>query len=338
MNIYNTKYHTNEFDNKTILISGGAGFIGSNIVEYLLMHNNVKVRVLDNLSNGFKENIEPFLPNPNFTFIEGDITNLKTCRDACIGVDLLTHQAALGSVPRSIENPLATHDANVTGFINMLIAARDANVDRIVYASSSSVYGDTTISPKVEGVEGTPLSPYAVSKVTNEYYAGVFARTYNMKIIGLRYFNVFGPRQNPKGPYAAAIPIFLEGLLNNTPVYINGDGEQTRDFTFVENAVQANVKALIATMPEAFNKVYNIALGDSTSINDVYNGLCEITGIHTPATHREDRPGDVRSSHADIKLVEKMLNYQPQVKLKEGLQKTYDWFKESMSYVQSTNK
>ena len=338
MSIYTRKFHTNELENKTVLITGGAGFIGSNIVEYLLKHNSVKVRVLDNLSNGFLENIEEYKSNPNFTFIEGDITDLQTCRDACIGVDLVTHQAALGSVPRSIENPLATHDSNVTGFINMLIAARDANVDRIVYASSSSVYGDTVISPKVEGVEGTPLSPYAVSKVTNEYYAGVFARTYNMKIIGLRYFNVYGPKQNPKGPYAAAIPIFLEGLLTNTPVYINGNGEQTRDFTFVENAVQANIKALIAKKPEAFNTVYNIALGDSTSINDVYKGLCELTGIHTPAIYREERPGDVKSSHADIELVKKMLDYQPQVRLREGLQKTFDWFKESMSYVQSTIK
>ncbi|HQV01317.1 MAG TPA: NAD-dependent epimerase/dehydratase family protein, partial [Bacteroidia bacterium] len=229
--MYNTSFHTPTLNNKAVLITGGAGFIGSNIVAYLMQHGVRKVRVLDNLSNGFKKNIAPYLSNPSFEFIEGDITNYETCLKVCEGIDVVTHQAALGSVPRSIKDPVATHAANATGFINMLWAAKNCNVNRFIYASSSSVYGDAQQSPKIEANLGKPLSPYAVSKLTNELYASIFAHTYGMQLIGLRYFNVFGPQQDPNGPYAAAIPIFMDALLNNQTAFINGDGLTTRDFT-----------------------------------------------------------------------------------------------------------
>lgn len=327
--LYKTPFHTDDISTKTFLVTGGAGFIGSNLVEYLLKYGAKKVSVLDNLSNGFKKNIEPFLSNPAFEFIEGDITDVDTCKKACDGIDLVAHQAALGSVPRSIKFPLATHAANATGFLNMLSAAKDAGVQRFVYASSSSVYGDSKVSPKKEEGIGKALSPYAVSKLTNELYAGVFALNYGMKIIGLRYFNIFGPRQDPNGPYAAAIPLFMDALINNTPAYINGDGEHSRDFTFIENAVQANVNALFCKNDEAFNKVYNVAVGENTSLNTLFTTLQELSGNSTKPEYREERPGDIRHSLADISLARKMLGYDPKVKLKEGLDITLKWFAEN---------
>lgn len=324
--MFDKPFHTNSLHGQSFLISGGAGFIGSNIVEYLLKYGASKVRVLDNLSNGFKRNIQPYLSIPGFEFIEGDITDLTSCLKACEGIDFVTHQAALGSVPRSIEFPLLTHAANSTGFLNMLIASRDSAVKRFVYASSSSVYGDLQASPKRESTLGSPLSPYAVSKLTNELYAGVFSLNYGMKIIGLRYFNVFGPRQDPNGPYAAAIPLFMDALLNQKDAFINGSGEQTRDFTFVENAVQANIRAFFTDHPDAFNRIYNVAVSESVSVLDLYNFLQELTGSKTKPIHREERKGDVRNSLADITMAKEMLGYDPKVKVKEGLQLTLDWF------------
>jgi len=323
-------FHEHPLQSQSFLITGGAGFIGSNIVEYLLKYGASKVRVLDNLSNGFKRNVAPWLSNPAYEFMEGDITDPATCARACQGIDYVTHQAALGSVPRSIEFPLHTHAANATGFLNMLVAARDAGVKRFIYASSSSVYGDLQASPKVEAQLGRPLSPYAVSKLTNELYAGVFSLNYGMKIIGLRYFNVFGPRQDPHGPYAAAIPLFMDALLNNKTAYINGNGEQTRDFTFVENAVEANIRAFFTSHPDAFNRIYNVAVSESVSINGLFSILKELTGSNQMPVYREDRKGDVKNSLADISLAGKMLGYNPQVKVKEGLGITLSWFKESM--------
>jgi len=322
-------FHSNDIQNKAFLVTGGAGFIGSNIVDYLLTNKALKVRVLDNLSNGFKRNIEPYLNNPAFEFIEGDITDPATCVKACEGINMVTHQAALGSVPRSISFPLNTHAANATGFLNMLVAARDAGVDRFVYASSSSVYGDLTDSPKVESRIGRSLSPYAVSKYTNELYAGVFALNYGLKVIGLRYFNVFGPRQDPNGPYAAAIPLFMDSLQNGKDAFLNGDGEQTRDFTFVLNAVQANIRAFFTDNPEAFNKVYNVAVGENISVKKLFTELAVIADKNAQPKYREERPGDIKNSLADISLAKKYLGYQPVVKLKEGLQITFDWFKKT---------
>ncbi|HCI58681.1 MAG: SDR family oxidoreductase [Bacteroidetes bacterium] len=327
--IYERAYHQQSLKDKAFLITGGSGFIGSNIVEYLLVHGAGKVRVLDNLANGYKKNIEPFLKHPSFEFIEGDITNADTCLKAMKGIQYVSHQAALGSVPRSLANPLATHHANATGFLNMLWAAKESGIERIVYASSSSVYGDSPELPKREHITGNPLSPYAVSKMSNELYAYTFCMHYDMKIIGLRYFNVFGPNQNPDNPYAAAIPLFMKALLKDQPAYIFGDGEQSRDFTFVENAVQANIRALFSEHKDACNKVYNIAVGESISLNKLLKHLMHITGKKIEPVFKEERPGDVKNSLADISLAMQYLGYNPLVKVKEGLALTVPWFKKN---------
>ncbi|MGQ0829752.1 MAG: SDR family oxidoreductase [Bacteroidota bacterium] len=325
--MYNTPFHTTDISKKTFLVTGGAGFIGSNLVEYLLKYNAKKVIVLDNIATGFEENIKPYLLLPNFKFIKGDICTIDDCHKACEGVDYVFHQAALGSVPRSIQNPIATHNVNATGFINVLIAARDAKVKRVVYASSSSVYGDSKILPKVEDQIGKQLSPYAVSKMTNELYGEIFAKTYTMEVVGLRYFNIFGPRQNPQGEYAAAIPLFINALLHDQSPAINGDGEQTRDFTFVENAVQANVKAMFAENLNTQGNVFNIAIGERISLNQLINTLKKLISSDKQAIYRSERPGDVRDSLADISKAKKYLNYQPQIKTEEGLKHTLEWFK-----------
>lgn len=327
--MYEKPFHTIDISSKTFLVTGGSGFIGSNIVEYLVAHNAGKVIVLDNLSTGFKENIDPYLSKENFTFIKGDICNMDDCKKACVGVDYVFHQAALGSVPRSIKNPIATHNVNATGFLNVLIAARDANVKRVVYASSSSVYGDSKILPKVEHQIGRQLSPYAVSKMTNELYGEIFAKTYSMEIIGLRYFNIFGPRQNPQGEYAAAIPLFISALLNNEPPTLNGDGEQTRDFTFVANAVQANIKAMFAQNINTIGDVFNIAVGERISLNQLVNILKNLIGTSIAHLYRAERAGDIRDSLADISKASTLLNYNPEIKIEEGLKFTLDWFKEN---------
>lgn len=324
--MYDNKFHQGEISNRSFLVTGGAGFIGSNIVEYLVKYGAGKVRVLDNLSEGKLANIEQYMDLPNFEFIEGDICDPEICRKACEGVDIVSHQAALGSVPRSLKDPIATNNVNVSGFVNMLTAVRDADVKRFVYASSSSVYGDSTEMPKREDNTGNALSPYAVSKKVNELYAQVFADAYGLEVIGLRYFNIFGPRQNPKGPYAAVVPLFVDALLDNVSPYINGDGEQSRDFTFVENAVQANVKAMLTDNEEALNEVYNVALGERITINQLFEILKELTGSTTNAIHREPREGDVRDSLADTSKAEKLLGYEPAIKVNEALKLTLDWY------------
>jgi UDP-N-acetylglucosamine 4-epimerase len=321
------KFHSEDLSNHLFLITGGSGFIGSNIVEYLLDHNAGRVRVLDNLLTSSKDNIEKFIGLPNFEFIEGDIRDLDTCHLACKGITHISHQAALGSVPRSVKDPIATHSINATGFLNMLVAARDAGVKQFVYASSSSVYGDHPTLPKVEAETGNPLSPYAVSKKTNELYANVFATTYNMNIIGLRYFNVFGPNQSPAGAYAAVIPLFMQAVLDHKSPMIDGDGEQTRDFTYVENAVQANMRAMLTTNAKALNQVYNVAVGERISVNELFNMIAALTNSDLKPTHRETRPGDIRNSLADISKAKENLAYSPTVKAAEGLKRTFEWFR-----------
>jgi UDP-N-acetylglucosamine 4-epimerase len=327
--MYNKAYHPNQISNLSFLVTGGAGFIGSNLVEYLLHHNAGKVVVLDNYATGYASNLEPFKHHSNLEIINGDICSLDDCNKACVGIDYVLHQAALGSVPRSVENPIATNKVNVDGFLNMLVAARDAKVKRFVYASSSSVYGDSKVLPKVESQIGNPLSPYAVTKLLNELYADVFAKTYQMEITGLRYFNIFGPRQNPGGPYAAAIPLFMDALLSNNPAYINGDGGQTRDFTFVQNAVEANIKALFSVKNAGDPMVFNVAVSDRISIKELYEILKNVSGSKIDAIHRSERPGDIRDSLADISSAKKYIGYDPQVKMVDGLKITMDWFRQA---------
>ena len=322
----NNNFHTKDLSNADFLVTGGAGFIGSHIAEYLLKNGARKVRVLDNMVNGFDKNLAVLRPYPAFEFIEGDIRNADTCQQACVGISYVSHQAALGSVPRSIKNPVATSDSNTTGFLNMMLAARDAGVKRFIYASSSSVYGDSTVTPKTEKALGNPLSPYAVSKLTNELYANVFAMHYGMEVIGLRYFNVFGPRQDPNGPYAAAIPLFMNAMLFGTSAQIFGDGTQTRDFTFVENAVQANIRALFTTNAEALNKVYNVAVGESVSVNELFNVIRDLTESIKQPEYIGERKGDIKNSLADISMAKKLLGYQPHFHLREGLMHTIEWF------------
>jgi len=326
--LYSESFHGNEaLEDYSFLVTGGAGFIGSHIVEYLMRHDAGKVRVLDNLLTGNIENIKPFLNHPNFEFIEGDINDLTTCQKACKNIDFLSHQAALGSVPRSVKDPARTNLINVNGFLNMMVAAKDNNIRKVVYASSSSVYGDEKTLPKVEHRVGIPLSPYAVTKKCNELYAKVFSLNYGMKIIGLRYFNVFGPRQDPNGPYAAVIPIFIDRSYKNEAVYIDGDGLQTRDFTFVANAVQANIRSLFTSNEDAFGEVYNIAYGERFSVLDMYKTICEYLETPLHAVHRESRQGDIRDSLADIGKAEEKLGYRPKFSFSEGIQHTIPFYK-----------
>lgn len=315
---------------KKILVTGGAGFIGSNIVERLLSLG-YKVRVLDNLSSGKQENADMFSDHPNYEFILGDIRNFTDCQKACDGVDAISHQAALGSVPRSIQFPIDTNANNIDGYVNMLVAAKDRGIKRFVYASSSSVYGDEPILPKVEHRIGNPLSPYAVTKANNEVYADVFAKTYNMELIGFRYFNIFGPRQDPNGQYAAVMPLFIKALLNNEAPFINGDGEQSRDFTYVDNAVQANILGLTTDNPDAVNQVYNVALGERFTINEMYDAICQLLDKNIAAIHREPRAGDIRDSLADISKAQTLLGYQPTHKFVDGLPLTIEYFKRIFS-------
>ena len=326
--MYEIKYHPKDISQLSFLVTGGAGFIGSNIVEYLLKYGAKKVRVLDNLSTGRLSNFDGFKDNPAFEFIKGDIRNLDTCRKACEGINYISHQAALGSVPRSIKEPENTNAVNVDGFVNMLIAAKDEKVSRFVYASSSSVYGDEKSLPKVEEKIGNPLSPYAVSKYTNELYGRVFQSVYGMQIVGLRYFNIFGPRQDPNGEYAAVIPLFVSKIMKRETVFIDGDGEQTRDFTFVENAVQANVKAMLSDNPEVAGNVFNIAVGANFSVNRLYNETQKLLASDHKATYREARKGDIRNSLADISKAERLFGYSPQFYFDQGLAITVSYFRD----------
>lgn len=319
-----------------ILVTGGAGFIGSNLVEALLQQEEVTfVRVLDNLATGSLRNLEAFRDHPKFEFVEGDIRSFETCLQACEGIDGISHQAALGSVPRSIREPLTSNEVNVTGTLNIFTAAKEKGIRRVVYAASSSTYGDHPGLPKVEDVIGQPLSPYAVTKYVNELYAGVYARVYGLQLIGLRYFNVFGPRQNPKGPYAAVVPIFIQAVLNNEPPLINGDGEHSRDFTFVANAVQANLRALFTTHAAAVNQVYNIAFGDQTTLNSLLETIKEIAGSDLAPKYGSERTGDVRHSLADITKARTLLGYDPRYNMREGLKITFEWYRQQHNFSYS---
>jgi UDP-N-acetylglucosamine/UDP-N-acetylgalactosamine 4-epimerase len=318
---------------QSILITGGAGFIGSNLCRALLALDEVsEVRVLDNLSNGYFQNIEDLLSNPKFTFIQGDICDYATVQKAIKGIDLVSHQAALGSVPRSIKDPIATNNANINGTLNIFTAAKEAGVNRVVFAASSSTYGDSEGLPKVEHTIGKPLSPYAVTKYVMELYADVFNKTYGLNYIGLRYFNVFGPFQSPQGAYAAVIPLFMNAVMENKSPLINGDGTNSRDFTFVANAVQANIKALFTDNEKALNQIYNIAYGSSTTLNELFNYICAHHDSDLQAKHGPNRVGDIPHSLADITKAQTLLNYEPLVDVKTGLAQTFEWYKNNAKH------
>jgi UDP-N-acetylglucosamine 4-epimerase len=326
-----TSYHTKDLSQDSFLVTGGAGFIGSHIAAYLLQHGAKKVRVLDNLVNGFQSNLDLLRSYAAFEFLEGDIRNEDTCMQACMDINYVSHQAAVGSVPRSIKEPIYFNEVNVGGFVNMLKAASDNNVRQFVYASSSSVYGDEPSLPKVESRVGNCLSPYAATKKINELYAQVFADVYGLNLLGFRYFNIFGPRQDPDGAYAAVIPLFVKGIMKETPVFINGDGEQTRDFTFVENAVQINILGMLTEKKEALNKVYNVAMGENFSVNHLFKACKEYLQSNFEASYRESRAGDIRNSLADISLAKNILGYAPAKNFETGLAETIEYFKEKYS-------
>ena len=321
----------NKLNNKNILVTGGAGFIGSNLCEELI-NLGANVTCLDNFSTGFRENLDAIKDHPNFKLIEGDIRNLEDCKLACENQDFVLHEAALGSVPRSINDPITSNDVNVGGFLNMLVAARDANVKRFVYAASSSTYGDSESLPKVEDVIGKPLSPYAITKYVNELYADVFKRTNDFDTIGLRYFNVFGRKQNPNGAYAAVIPKFVMQLMNHESPVINGGGEYSRDFTYIDNVILMNLLALTSDNSESVNQVYNTAFGERTTLNDLVSNLKEYLSDFDPkiadveVIYGDYRKGDVPHSLASIDKAKKLLEYQPKHSMKEGLKEAVKWY------------
>lgn len=323
-----------EIRGQKILVTGGAGFIGSNLCEALLGLDNFVV-CLDNFSTGKRENISGFLDNPNFSLIEGDIRDLDVCREAVESADYVLHEAALGSVPRSIKDPITTNEVNISGFLNMLVAARDAKVKRFIYAASSSTYGDSESLPKIEDKIGKPLSPYAVTKYVNELYADVFARTYGMETIGLRYFNVFGRRQDPNGAYAAVIPLFVKQLINHESPIINGDGEYSRDFTYIDNVIQMNLLAIATENPEAINQVYNTAYGERTTLNQLTEYLKEFLSDYDSAIkeveiiHGPNRLGDIPHSLANVDKAKKLLGYESEFSMREGLKRAVKWYWET---------
>ena len=317
--------------NKKILITGGAGFIGSNLTEYFLS-KNYQIVCLDNFSTGYHHNVASFIENPNYTLFEGDIRNMIDCQTAVEGVDYVLHQAALGSVPRSIKDPITTNEVNVSGFLNMLSASCDAKVKRFVYAASSSTYGDSTSLPKIEEVIGKPLSPYAITKYVNELYADVFSKTYGIETIGLRYFNVFGRKQNPIGAYAAVIPLFVKQLMNYESPVINGDGNYSRDFTYIDNVIQMNEFSMLTDNPEALNTVYNTAYGDRTTLNQLvqllkYNlsqfdsKIAEVEVLYGP-----NREGDIPHSLASIDKAKNKLGYDPKFSIEAGIKESVSWY------------
>ncbi len=314
-----------------VLVTGGAGFIGSNLCESLLLNGN-KVTCFDNFSTGKRENIESLFSNSNFTLLEGDIRNLQDCTKACKNVDYILHEAALGSVPRSINDPITSNEVNVSGFLNMLVAARDSKVKRFIYAASSSTYGDSEELPKVEDKIGKPLSPYAITKYVNELYAGIFSQTYGLETIGLRYFNVFGRKQDPNGAYAAVIPKFVIQLINHESPTINGDGSYSRDFTYIDNVIEMNIRAITTTNKKAINTVYNVAYGERTSLKELINFLKEYLGDFDPKikditiNYGPNRQGDVPHSLASIEKAKTFLNYTPQYNINQGLKKAINWY------------
>lgn len=320
-----------QLHNKRILVTGGAGFIGSNLIEQLLKQDN-EVVCLDNFITGKRENIAPFQSLKNFQLVEGDIRDRASCKKAVDGAEVILHQAALGSVPRSIKDPITTNDININGFLNMLVAARDAGVQRFVYAASSSTYGDNYTLPKVEHTIGKPLSPYAITKYVNELYADVFGKLYGLETIGLRYFNVFGRRQDPNGAYAAVIPKFVKMLINYESPVINGDGSYSRDFTYVENVIQANQLAATTTNPEALNTVFNVAFGENTTLNQLFASLKEGLGqfdsriLEVEKIHGPEREGDIPHSLASIDKAKSELGYKPEFSAKQGIEKAIEWY------------
>lgn len=321
----NNTYHASELSAHTFLVTGGAGFIGSNLVGYLLRHGARKVRVLDNFSTGSWDNVKAFASDSRFECMEGDIRDAKVCQQAVRDMAYISHQAALGSVPRSIADPITTHQVNIDGFLNMLEAAKSAGALKFVYAASSSTYGDHPGLPKVEDTIGKPLSPYAVTKYVNELYANVYSSVYGFHSIGLRYFNVFGPHQRPNGPYAAVIPLFIQAVLKKQPAIINGDGTTSRDFTYVDNAVQANIRAML--VPDlGRHEVFNIAYGTSCTLNELWNAICAVKGCDIAPIYREARKGDIKHSLADISKARKLLGYHPLYDLPSGLVHTIQWF------------
>jgi UDP-N-acetylglucosamine 4-epimerase len=320
------KYHQKDITNSTFLITGGAGFIGSNLVSYLAQHQAGKIVILDNLSTGYLENISEFIESGQAEFIQGDIRDFSTCMNAMQGVNYVLHEAALGSVPRSINDPITTNDVNISGFLNVLQAAKESGVKRMVYAASSSTYGDSPTLPKKEEVIGNPLSPYAVTKYVNELYADVFSRTYGFHSVGLRYFNVFGPKQNVNGPYAAVIPLFITQILHGESPVINGDGLTSRDFTFVSNVVQANIKALLVE-DLTKHEVFNVACNEQTTLTQLVTTIADELNSPLQATYVQERRGDVKHSLADISKAKSGLGYQPEILFREGLKETIFYFK-----------
>ncbi|MFM2385840.1 MAG: hypothetical protein RL660_597 [Bacteroidota bacterium] len=316
-----------------VLVTGGAGFIGSNLVAHLIQQESVSlVRVIDNLSTGTIKHLEPFLGHNKFEFVNGDIAVWDDIYAAMQSISHVLHQAALGSVPRSIANPIATNSANINGTLNVLTAAKECKVTRVVFAASSSTYGDSTNLPKVEQIIGRPLSPYAVTKYVMELYADVFSRTYGLEYIGLRYFNVFGPHQNPNGAYAAVIPLFIDHAIRGESPTINGDGSNSRDFTYVDNVVQANMLALTTSKPDAVNQIYNIAYGQSTTLSQLFTYVQEIYGSSIKPINGPERLGDIPHSLADISKAKSLLGYNPAVNIQEGLRRAIDWYKQNPNY------
>jgi len=319
---------------KKVLITGGAGFIGSNICEKMLKMPEISVvRIIDNLATGSKENISPFLTNKKFEFIEGDIRDYQTCFKSCEGIDTILHQAALGSVPRSIKDPITTNEFNIDGTLNIFFAAKENNIKKMVFASSSSTYGSNQELPKKENKIGDPLSPYAVTKLVSELYAKVFSSLYDFHFIGFRYFNVFGPKQSPRGPYAAVIPIFFRDMMEKKSPVINGNGEQSRDFTYVENVVDINISTVFNEKPESWNNIYNVAYGSKTSLNQLYYNIAKLVGYEGKPNYGPERKGDIRDSLADISKATTLLNYHPEHSIEEGLQRTFEWYKKNPDFL-----
>jgi len=331
--MFEQKYHKSSLSDVTFLVTGGAGFIGANLVEYLLKYDVKKVVILDNFATGHRKNIEVFIQDERCELIEGDIRDLETCKEAMSGVDYVLHQAALGSVPRSINDPITSNEVNVSGFLNMLVAAKESlTVKRMVYAASSSTYGDHPELPKVEDKIGKSLSPYAVTKYVNELYADVFYKTYGLETVGLRYFNVFGPKQDPNGAYAAVIPKFIGQFLNDQDLTINGDGKHSRDFTFIENVVQANIKAVLSGNKSSVNQVFNVAFGESTNLLELISAIKDgmkslgVEASESKVNHGSDRKGDVKHSLADVSKAKILVGYDPLFSFKKGIEITVNWY------------
>lgn len=321
-----------------VLVTGGAGFIGSNICERLMGMKEIGlVRVIDNLETGYRENIEALLPQKKFEFVGSDIRDFAVCKQVMADIDVVLHQAAMGSVPRSVQNPINTNDFNINGTLNVFFAAKEAGVRKVVFASSSSTYGTNQELPKQEDKIGDPMSPYAVTKLVSELYAKVFSGLYDFRYIGFRYFNVFGPRQSPRGAYAAVIPLFFKEMLHGRSPVINGDGKQSRDFTYVDNVVDINIAPIFNDNPASWNNIYNVACGYKTSLNDLFRYIAEITGFKGESVHGPDRKGDIRDSLADISKAEKLLSYAPKIAIREGLKRTFQWYEQHRDFLENVS-